>query len=201
MGIHKLASIMLARFNFHLFIWCKIGSENIFLLLGIHRNLQIHELWILQWQFFELQSWFIDWMDGPTSFRHGIMTSSGHQYIRVVVDNLMVRCWSWSSEILGRLRSLQRSSRLQVWVSLALAGFGWYVSAQPFLLLTQMLVATVLLSSFHPEWIQSRRTCYALLQMGFRLTLKSSVRVQWRMQSFQFWRLQMLSTLSSGDTL
>ncbi len=58
-----------------------------------------------------------------------------------------------------------------------------------------------LLSSFHPEWIQSRRTCYALPQMGFRLTLKSSVRVQWRMQSFQFWKLQMLSTLSSGDTL
>jgi hypothetical protein len=150
---------------------------------------------------FALQCWFIDWMDGPTSFRHGIMTSSGHQYIRVVVDNLMVRCWSWSSEILGPLRSLQRSSRLQVWVSLALAGFGWYVSAQPFLLLTQMLVATVLLSSFHPEWIQSRRTCYALPQMGFRLTSKSSVRVQWRMQSFRFWKLQMLSTLSSGDTL
>jgi superoxide dismutase len=38
--------------------------------------------------------------------------------------------------------------------------------------------ANVLLSSFDPEWIQSRRTCYALLQMGFRLTLKSSVRVQ-----------------------
>jgi hypothetical protein len=150
---------------------------------------------------FALQCGLIDWMDGPTSFRHGIMTSFGHQYIRVVVDNLMVRCWSWLSEILGRLRSLQRSSRLQVWVSLALAGCGWYVSAQPFLLLTQMLVATVLLSSFDPEWIQSRRTCYALLQMGFRLTLKSSVRVQWRMQSFQFWRLQMLSTLSSGDTL
>jgi hypothetical protein len=83
---------------------------------------------------------------------------------------------------------------------LALAGCGWYVSAQPFLLLTQMLVATVLLSSYDPEWIQSR-SCYALLQMGFRLTLKSSVRVQWRMQSFQFWRLQMLSTHSSGDTL
>jgi hypothetical protein len=146
---------------------------------------------------FALQCWFIDWMDGPTSFRHGIMTSSGHEYIRVMVDKLMVRCWSWSSEILGRLRS----SRLQVWVSLALAGFGWYVSAQPFLSLTQILVATVLLSSFHPEWIQSRRTYYALPQMGFRLTLKSSVRVQWRMQSFQFWRLQMLSTLSSGDTL
>jgi hypothetical protein len=150
---------------------------------------------------FALQCWFVDWMDGPTSFRHGIMTSSGHQYIRVVVDNLMVRCWSWLSEILGHLRSLQSSSRLQVWVSLALAGCGWYVSAQPFLLLTQMLVATVLLSSFDPEWIQWRRTCYALLHMGFRLTLKSSVRVQWRMQSFQFWRLRMLSTLSSGDTL
>jgi hypothetical protein len=101
----------------------------------------------------------------------------------------------------GSLRSLQRSSRLQVWVSLARAGFGWYVSAQPFLLLTQMLVATGLLRSFDPEWIQSRRTCYALPQMGFRLTLKSSLSVQWRMQSFQFWRLQMLSTLSSGDTL
>ncbi len=109
---------------FHLFIWCKIGSENIILLLGIHRNLQIHELWIVLWSF--CTTVLVHWLGGWSNF----LQAWNHWLLLVInISGWWWTTWWWGARvdwagfwiIWGVYKGVQGCRCESVWLWLGLA--------------------------------------------------------------------------------